>query len=265
MAQIMKNVKAISIPVNGTTKAVKKIEDSNGNIIWGSLDAFPYRKLEYIHFSGAEGINLNFRPASTGNQGVQAVNARITGPTGSGTYGVILGCTGDSGASGGAFRLLVQSYEGTVGQRVGRNSSTYGYSTSMNPNEFYNFRLRTTSNSSTYIDIYNSSGQLISGTSHTTTASYTVNNMPMENLMRYNSSGSIISNGYSTGDIKNFKQWDGAQSTGTLIKDMYPAQRKSDGVCGLYDILNSTFYPMQGTNITTAAAGPVADEYWNLA
>jgi hypothetical protein len=40
----MKDVKAMSIP-EGT---VKKIEDSNGNIIWGSQDAFPYRRLEYI-------------------------------------------------------------------------------------------------------------------------------------------------------------------------------------------------------------------------
>lgn len=54
MAQTMKNVKAISIPVNGTNKVVNKIEDSNGNIIWGSQSAFPYRRLEYIHFNGTD-------------------------------------------------------------------------------------------------------------------------------------------------------------------------------------------------------------------
>ena len=51
----MKDVKALSIP-QGT---VKKIEDANGNIIWGSQSAFPYRRLEYIHFNGAEYINTN--------------------------------------------------------------------------------------------------------------------------------------------------------------------------------------------------------------
>lgn len=259
----MKDVKAITIPEG----SVQKIEDSNGNIIWGSQSAFPYRRLEYIHFSGAEGIDLGFKPASSGNNGIQALNARITGPTANPSYGVILGCTGDSGASGGAMRILIQSYSTDspiVGQRVGRNSSKFGYSTPMNANEFYIFRLRTTSSSYTYIDIYNSSGQLISGTSHTTSMSYTVNNMPNENLMRYNSAGSIVHNGYSIGDIGWFKQWDGTQSTGTLIKDMYPCQRKSDGVCGLYDALTSKFYPMQGTNITSTAAGPIADEYWDL-
>lgn len=56
----MKDVKAISI-IEGT---VKKIEDSNGNIIWGSYDAFPYRRLEYIKFSGAEYININYAPGT---------------------------------------------------------------------------------------------------------------------------------------------------------------------------------------------------------
>ena len=249
---------------NGSNKQVKAIKDSNGNIIWGSQSAFPYRRLEYIHFSGAEGIDLGFKPASSGNTGVQVLKAKITGPTASGTYGVMLGCTGDSGATGGAMRILVQSSAATVGQRVGRNSSTYGYSTAMNTTEYYLFRLRTTSASSTYIDIYREDGTMVSGTSHTTSVSYTSNNMPTEQLMRYKSSSSIVSNGYSIGDVAFFKQWDGAQSTGTLIKDMYPCQRKSDGVCGLYDVLNSTFYPMQGTTITSGAVGTLADEYWDL-
>ena len=42
---------------------------------------------------------------------------------------------------------------------------------------------------------------------------------------------------------------------------MYPCQRKSDGVCGLYDTYTSTFHPMIGTTITSSAAGPIEDEY----
>ena len=49
----MKDVKEITIPQG----SVKKIEDSNGNVIWGSESAFPYRRLEYIKFSGAEYVN----------------------------------------------------------------------------------------------------------------------------------------------------------------------------------------------------------------
>ena len=52
----MKDFKAITIPQG----SVKKIEDSNGNVIWGSQSAFPYRRLKYIHFNGAEYIVENF-------------------------------------------------------------------------------------------------------------------------------------------------------------------------------------------------------------
>lgn len=58
----MKNVKAITIP-EGT---VKKIEDHNNVMIWGSYDAFPYRRLEYIHFNGAEYIQMDFVAGTNG-------------------------------------------------------------------------------------------------------------------------------------------------------------------------------------------------------
>ena len=60
----LNNVKELTIPVNGTDKAVKMIEDSNGNIIWGSASAFPYRRLEYIHFNGAEYVQTDFYPGT---------------------------------------------------------------------------------------------------------------------------------------------------------------------------------------------------------
>ena len=50
----LNDVKELTIPVNGVDKAVKKIEDANGNIIWGSQSTFPYRRLEYIHFNGSD-------------------------------------------------------------------------------------------------------------------------------------------------------------------------------------------------------------------
>lgn len=53
-------------------------------------------------------------------------------------------------------------------------------------------------------------------------------------------------------------------STNALQNKQFPCQRKSDGVCGLYDTQTNVFFPMVGTTITDAAAGPVVDEYWNL-
>ena len=46
------------------------------------------------------------------------------------------------------------------------------------------------------------------------------------------------------------KLWD----SGTLIRDFVPAQRKSDGEVGLYDVLNNTFYEHQGTNPFTSGS-----------
>lgn len=56
----LNDVKEITIPEG----SVKKIQDSNGNIIWGSQSAFPYRRLEYIKFSGAEYIEDSFNLAA---------------------------------------------------------------------------------------------------------------------------------------------------------------------------------------------------------
>ena len=62
MAMSFSQVKTITIPEG----SVKKITDSNGNIIWRNQSAFPYRRLEYIKFSGAEYIDTNAKlPAGT--------------------------------------------------------------------------------------------------------------------------------------------------------------------------------------------------------
>lgn len=45
--------------INSTSLGVKKITNANGDIIWGSYEEFPYRRLEYINFNGAEYINTN--------------------------------------------------------------------------------------------------------------------------------------------------------------------------------------------------------------
>lgn len=255
------NVKDLSVPVNGTDKGVYKIKNANGDVLWASYTKYPYRRLGFILFTGSEYIDLGFKPGSTGNQGVQKLTALIQGPTASGTYGVLLGCAGDSTSSG-SMRILVQTSADQMGHRVGRNSSTFGHSAQFSSSDYYIFRLRTTSNSSTYVDIQDADGNLITGTNANTSATYTVNNMPNECIMGYNSGGSIVSNGYITGSVKRFQQHasDGASA---LIKDMYPCQRRSDGKLGLFDVINQIFYPMQGTNTTHQVAVEILEDYWD--
>ena len=58
----LNDVKEITIPEG----SVKQIQDSNGNIIWGSESAFPYRILEYIDIPADAYLNLN----SQGNSNI---------------------------------------------------------------------------------------------------------------------------------------------------------------------------------------------------
>lgn len=71
--------------------------------------------------------------------------------------------------------------------------------------------------------------------------------------------GNISYGGYWNGKLYKFEKY--VASTNTLQNNQFPCQRKSDGVCGVYDTVTQMFFPMTGTNITDAAAGPVVDEY----
>ena len=67
-------------------------------------------------------------------------------------------------------------------------------------------------------------------------------------------------NNFWLGKIYNFQRRQG-NASGTLTHNYIPCQRKSDGVCGMYDTVSDTFIALQGTTITDAAAGPTVDEY----
>ena len=243
----MKDVKAITIP-EGT---VKKIEDSNGNIIWGSQSAFPYRRLEYIHFNGSEYILIE-KPAANYYFLSFSLDSIVNDK-------FIFGANGDS-TSNGAMRITNRTAStGYIQTRYGRNSSSNTNIAQVSTNTIYQMRLRILANNTLYSAIANSSGTVI-GSNNFSAVSFTKANMNNFAIM-----------GYSAGTVSNMtagkvywylkRETDGASAV--LIR-AYPCQRKSDGVCGLYDTINSVFYPMAGTTITDAAAGPILDEYWDL-
>lgn len=49
----LNDIKEITIPEGN----VKMIQNVNGDIIWGSQSAFPYRRLEYLNFTGNQYID----------------------------------------------------------------------------------------------------------------------------------------------------------------------------------------------------------------
>ena len=239
---------------NGNNKQVKSIKNSNGNIIWGSQSAFPYRRLEYIHFNGAEYINTN--KTVPGNTNYKRIDMYckyldLSDWTGSGYY-----------SSTNNKLMLGTNASGKTQFAVG---SQYVYNSadliSLDTNNYY-FWLLWSNNGNTSLALYQNpdeTGQV--GVTNTYSYSF---NTASGNLYigAYLDGRSSTLAGHCKMDLKTFSIRTG--SYGNAIFNGIPCQRKSDNVCGMYDIVTSTFYPMEGTSVTSGAAGPVVDEYWDL-
>ena len=131
----LNDVKEITIPEG----SVKQIQDSNGNIIWGSQLAFPYRRLEYIDMSGKY-INLEARP----EKGYYFMNTKIdtTSPLVSSGYGIYFGSAGSGKRL--FFEGASTSAKNEISQRLKNNNSTKVVSyNDINSNTMYQFRIRT--------------------------------------------------------------------------------------------------------------------------
>lgn len=244
----LNDVKEITIPEG----SVKKIEDSNGNIIWGSQSAFPYRRLEYIHFSGAEAINCWYQFLS-GNT-YKRVDMRCK-------Y-LVNNNWGSSGYYTTSNNKMLLGVNGS-GKTQFAVGSKYVYNTSdlidIDNTKFYNWVLWS-NNGNCNLSIYNGPGE-VDLVGKTNTYSYTFNaNAGRFYVGAYNNNGTL--NAYSTMDLQYLILR--ANSYSNIVFKGIPCQRKSDGVCGLYDTISGVFRAMEGTTITSSAAGPVVDEYWDL-
>lgn len=263
MAINMKDVKAITIPDG----SVKKIEDANGNIIWGSVTAFPYRKLEYIKFSGAEYIQTDFY---------------------GGTININHQCE-FSNTNTSTFerqQLLIGLYDNSVTNNLRRfypilinnsgidccvGSTWSSYATSFSANDKLKFSLTYNKDSSDHPRFYwYLINQTNSGVTIGTAAPLvenTVGDLNTTLALRLGCQRTGPTNdrneNYWVGNVYNYQRRQN-NSSGTLLTNYIPCQRKSDNVCGVYDTISQTFIPMQGTNITTSAAGSIVDEYWDL-
>ncbi len=265
----LNDVKEITIPEG----SVKKIEDSNGNIIWGSQSAFPYRRLEYIHFGGTEYLDTGLTPIV----GYYYLNAKI--PPKTDTWSILYGA--GHTISGTAFRFFFQSgvdNNGTISYRL-KDLTAGNMSMTTYQNNVIQLKVRNYFTNNTYGRYWWASknlgnDSLSDGDNYSNIIGQYYNNTTYAcNFNNFNTTIAIGAYHYngswtSTGNratMDVYRHFVRADSDGSAIThNQFPCQRKSDGVCGLYDTITSTFIPMQGTNITNAAAGPVADEYWDL-
>ena len=237
--------KEITIPEG----SVKKIEDSDGNIIWGSQSAFPYRRLEYIKFSGAEYINTNTSlPSGTAYKRLD-LRISLQKTTGWGSNGY------DSNTN----KRFFMGVNGSNNARFGTGSSgtnSSGWTLATDYKYYWTLWFNNGSTNMTVADDATGT-ELWKSSTLSVTFSAAPGNLYIGAL---NYDNSI--NNYAQEKIYYARI--ASNSYGNRLFNGIPCQRKSDGVCGLYDTQNNIFRPMQGTNITDAAAGPVIDEYWDL-
>lgn len=257
----LNDVKEITVPVNGTDKAVKMIQDSNGNIIWGSQSAFPYRRLEYIKFSGAEYVEENFNLATKNRKMILEYTCDEF------VANTSLLAQWDNTQADNQRRLYIVRCNNNSGQAIWYIGSKYGLYTNMSLNTKYISTVIYTndSNNTLTYDFKNAAGTtLASGTlTETTTSIPTIDANGILGATKLKSAdGTITWGGAWSGKLYRFEKY--VNSTNTLQNNQIPCQRKSDGVCGMYDVVAQRFFPMAGTTITDGAAGPVVDEYWDL-
>lgn len=219
------------------TVDVKQIQDSNNNIIWGSWTYYPYRRLEYIHFSGVdEYFDIGYKPNNT-TQFTMNLKIITNAYNGKGYMGVRNRYGIGSDQNNWFFGL--GNWVSTSITAVDGNFHT----ASIRPNGFstnvgYKIDNNNWVNPGNVSFVNGGTGNIYIGCHNSDQGPTT----------------------YFQQDVKSIQLIENT----TTVRNMIPCQRKSDSVCGMYDTINNVFYPLTGTTITSGAAGPTVDEYWNL-
>ena len=245
---------------------VQKIEDANGNIIWGSQTTFPYRKLEYIRLNGAEYLwsQITTKTGYYRRLDFDFERNDIRQCT--------IACYDTQSSSNNNRRYYVADFQpGTSGIRfcIGNSwSATVAMSNVPINTKLSIIGRNYLSGSTNKLDY--SLKNLISNTFIIPESTLTGTTETLTAIQPYlggcrtrKSDGTSVLENPLYGKIYYYEERSNT-SQGTLTHQRYPAQRKSDGKCGLYDVITGQFEVMYGTDIYETAAGPTIDEYWNL-
>lgn len=225
-------------------KHVKSIKDSNNRIIW-SVSSTPYRKLDYIQFSGNEYVELSDISLMADNAIFEVTFEYTylnTSQTifGNGTtdrcYDIKLRSEYIFAKSSSIYSNLVDNGKYKLTVNTGSSSSSTPVSTSV-----YDYQNGTTKNTS----------RNLSNTFSLLSIKYIGCFVDGSNKSNYFKS--------KLGEFNYTYKGNAIIKKVTLV----PCQRKSDNVCGLYDTTRQKFYQMEGTVITDGARGNVVDENWD--
>lgn len=238
---------------------INKIEDSNGNVLWENKEeAYPLRLLEYIHLNGAEYLDTGLKPNYPKNRAIWIkVDSNATT-----TNMRVIGAYATSAASNARRYYFLANRDSGFGfsigdQWAGGKATTHLrdkvllYGTIDSTGKKTSWGVKSFDDQTTY-----ESGNLTTGGAVGQSAYIFIGT-------NSNDSGEPDTSVYFRGNIYKYtiKNTNGS---GPIENAMFPCQRKSDGVCGLYDVNTGLFHQMIGTTITDGAAGPIVDENWDL-
>ena len=282
----------VSIITTPTTPEVKKIEDSNGNIIWGSYDAYPYRKLSNIGWwcNDTSGDNINkglwiptdityplannidftlaFQPYKS-QRSYSPVVSNYKGNNQKGTFVINVNQSGNNCltlvTSNNTTRVTTDLDSSAWNSDISTDAEQCIYMWSNQPNNNSIFMKHDIQNS-----LYTCDTPFYStlGNQTTNTLSYKLyNNNPTDlyglSFYVHPVEFSSTPNGQCfAGKFYRFQIYN--RNTSAYIHDLVPAQRKSDNRVGLYDMITHNFYPDINNyqyNNYHLQIGEVLDEY----
>lgn len=250
----LNDVKEITIPEG----SVKKIEDSNGNIIWGSASAFPYRLLEYIDIPANAYLNLN----SYGNSTLGLKLDFNVNPDGESTQlvGNLFGSIYYNGST--YYRYHISSAATGIFQVwFGTGNASYkdaGFYSNDNSRHYIELNMHSPRDKKLYVD--NVDKGVYTAISSTNTG------LVYLGARRFNNNGTVSTNNYNRKIRVYYCELGGAayDTNPNDTSKMYPVQRKSDGKVGLLKIWNDggAIRFCDSETSTDCIAGPTVQEYF---
>lgn len=249
MAIDMSTVKEIHY----NNKEIKKIENSNGDILWQKVVSKAYRELDYIYFSGTEYVGVSAYPIYNYIELSYELTTLVSRGFTLGIYDAT------SGSQNAKFFTCFDNNNNKITLRVnGTRIQTVNTATYSPVNTFRKLAMTIGSNSYTFQLFDSTDTSVYSKTSNAIPNTWSID----LGVMSCHSIESDLTDHYT--NMANGKVYKlitkQTNSTGTILFEGVPCQRKSDSVCGLYDKISNTFFPMQGTYITTTAAGNTVNE-----
>ena len=265
MSEDIRNARYIQIPESGTiykslgtwfqnSPQVDSITDSNGNLIWGNINKYPYELLDYIDIPSGCYLNLSVAGNSTVGCYVDA-NWNIDGDSFA-SDSLPFGSIRYNGSSYYRYHLVINN---SIGMRAAYANSSYSslpqLFSAANSNNRYVLELNyhTYNDKKAYVD------NVEKGTFNPT-ASQTTGDLFI-GARRFDNNGTITINDYThTMRVYSIKIKTASDTEYTY----YPVIQRATGKIGLLRYVNGSKLFIGSQTSVSPIQGTVSNYYWNI-